>query len=360
MVGLANAFVADGFAVDVVAVSAAGPNLKLLDVRVRVVDLQASRTVLAAAALFRYLRASRPAVLLSTQGHTNVLAVVACGLARTGTRLVVREATTLSAMTQFTASRKERWVNRIVPHVYRAADAVIAPSRGVAEDLSATVPTLARSIAVIPNPVDRASLCRLSEQAPDDPWYRGGEPIVSAVGRLSWHKDFETLIRAFAHVSRATRARLLILGEGEERSALTALIDDLGLRERVRLHGFVDNPYPYMRHSALYVLSSCFEGLPNTLLQAAALQVPVVATDCRSGPREILEDGKWGLLVPVGNVSALADAMAEALREPPATMPTSVFDAKYGLRQNVDSYLKVCGISPLHSKRSERSTPILP
>jgi len=149
------------------------------------------------------------------------------------------------------------------------------------------------------------------------PWFAPGEPpVILSVGRLTKQKDYPTLIRAFALVHRERPARLMILGEGEERPKLEALIQELSLDDDVSLPGFVDNPYAYMARSAVFVLSSAWEGLPTVLIEAMAVGTPVVATDCPSGPAEILEGGKWGKLVPVGDVEALAEAIARKISSP--------------------------------------------
>jgi glycosyltransferase involved in cell wall biosynthesis len=136
---------------------------------------------------------------------------------------------------------------------------------------------------------------------------------VLAVGRLTAQKAFDVLIQAFARVRKTRLARLLILGEGEERSALEAMIRQFGLAQDIGLPGFVPNPYPYMAHAALFVLSSEFEGLPTVLVEAMSVGTPVIATDCPSGPREILMDGRHGQLVPMGDPIALADAIETTL-----------------------------------------------
>ena len=143
----------------------------------------------------------------------------------------------------------------------------------------------------------------------------GQPPVVLSVGRLTAtnQKDFPTLIEAFAQVRQIRPARLLILGEGEQRPKLEAMVKQLGLEQDVILPGFVENPYPYMARAALFVLSSRWEGLPGALIEALYCGAPVVATDCPSGPREILAGGQHGRLVPVGAVSEMAKAIEESL-----------------------------------------------
>lgn len=133
------------------------------------------------------------------------------------------------------------------------------------------------------------------------------------MGRLTAQKAFDVLIEAFVQVRKSRPARLLILGEGEERQKLEMLITQLGLEQEIELPGFVSNPYPYMAHAAVFVLSSKWEGLPTVLVEAMALRTPVIATDCPSGPREILRNGQYGQLVPMDDPDALALAIQSSL-----------------------------------------------
>ena len=141
--------------------------------------------------------------------------------------------------------------------------------------------------------------------------------MIVGIGRLTRQKDFPTLIRAFAAVRKKLPCRLIILGEGKDRGGLEHLAKRLSLSEQIAMPGFVENPYAYLKRAALFVLSSAWEGSPNALTEALALGVPVVATDCPSGPREILKDGAIGCLVPVGDPDALAAAMLATLSAPP-------------------------------------------
>lgn len=149
----------------------------------------------------------------------------------------------------------------------------------------------------------------------EHPWLGEGKPpVILGVGRLTPQKDFSTLIHAFAQVRTVRDCRLVILGEGELRAELEQLVASLGVQDSVQLPGFADNPFAWMSRVRLFVLSSRWEGLPNVLIQAMACGAAVVSTDCPSGPDEILEGGKWGKLVPVGDVEALAEALSENLQ----------------------------------------------
>jgi glycosyltransferase involved in cell wall biosynthesis len=171
---------------------------------------------------------------------------------------------------------------------------------------------------VIYNPVDTDHIKTLATAPLEHPWFApGAVPVVLSAGRLTRQKDFPSLLRAFAQVRQSRPARLVILGEGEERTSLETLARELGCRDDIALPGFVPNPYPYMAAAGVFVLSSAWEGFGNVLIEAMALGVPVVSTDCPSGPAEILGRGRYGTLVPVSDVDALARAIATTLDQPP-------------------------------------------
>lgn len=317
MVNLANGFVKKGLAVDLVLAKAEGPYREQVLPEVRLVDLGASRVIACLPQLVRYLRQERPSVLLSALDHANVLALWAKRLAFVDTRIVVSVHSTASLSKKNARLIRERLLLNILPWFYPLADGIIVVSQGAAQDL-AEVAGLPRSrIEVIYNPVITENIRDLVDASLDHPWFAPGEPpVILAVGRLTVQKDFRNLVAAFARVRSAVQARLLILGEGEERPALEALIAQLGLGQDVAMPGFVGNPYAYMARASLFVLSSRWEGFGNVLVEAMYCGCPVVSTDCPNGPREILDNGKYGLLVPPGDEDALAKAMIQALNHP--------------------------------------------
>jgi glycosyltransferase involved in cell wall biosynthesis len=197
---------------------------------------------------------------------------------------------------------------------YLKADCIVAVSEGVADDLVSEVGLPRSAIRVIYNPVVTPELAARAEEPLVHPWLvPGSAPVLLAAGRLSAQKDFPTLLRAFARVRAARPARLIILGEGELRAQLEAQAVALGLGEDVQFPGFVENPYAYMRRAGVFVLSSAWEGFGIVLVEAMACGAPVVSTDCPVGPAEILEGGRYGPLVPIGDDGALAHAILSAL-----------------------------------------------
>ncbi len=346
MVNLARGFVERGLRVDLVLARAEGPYLSQVPKEVRVVDLGARRVLYSLPGLVRYLCRERPQAMLSALNHANIVAIWAKLLARVQTRLVVAEHNTLSRSTQNASSVRVKLLPFLIKTFYPYADAVVAVSRGVAEDLVTTTKLPMEKIKVIYNPVITPELFAKAEEPLDHPWFRPGEPpVVLGVGRLTQQKDFPTLIRAFALVRKERPARLMILGEGEERPKLEALVRELRLEEDVALPGFVDNPYKYMKRAAVFVLSSLWEGLPTVLIEAMALGTPVVATDCPSGPAEILENGKWGHLVPVGEPLHLARAILKILQDDVYISPPKVAWKRFSKDNAVIAYLQVLGVT---------------
>lgn len=315
MATLANGFADRGLKVDLVLVRAEGPYLSEVSPGVRIVDLQSNRVLTSLPGLVRYLRRERPQAMLSALNHANVIAVVARMLAGVPVRLVVSERNNVSLSGSSSKNLRSRVVLHMMRWAYRKTDGVTAVSGGVADDLANAINLPRDRISVIFNPVVTPELIEKSRMPLKHPWLGEGKPpVILGVGRLTPQKDFVTLIRAFAQVRTVRNCRLVILGEGELRAELEQLVASLGVQDNVQLPGFADNPFAWMSRVRLFVLSSRWEGLPNVLIQAMACGTAVVSTDCPSGPDEILEGGKWGKLVPVGDVEALAEALSENLQ----------------------------------------------
>lgn len=339
MVALARGLAMRGTKVDLVLAKAYGPYLAEVPASVNIVDLD-SRGVLASfPRLLRYLRATRPMATIGTLPYANLVLLWATRLAGTGTRVYIREASTPSMVRPAWSNVKQRLVEALAKVFYSRADGVIAVSHGVAEDLHRFMRVPRAKISTIYNPVVTPDLEELARGEPDHHWFRpGGPPVVLSVGRLGREKDFPTLIRGFAELRSERDARLLILGEGPERKRLEQLIADLGLSADVELPGFVANPFPYMARAAVYALSSEREGLPGSLIQAMACGCPVVSTDCPSGPREVLQDGRLGKLVAVGQPSALAGALGATLDAPTAAAELKARSLAFSQKQSLDAY----------------------
>lgn len=319
MASLANAFAARQVVVDLLLARASGHNLGRLDKSVRVKALGGAGVTRALPGLVRFIRQSRSETLLSVMTHANIVAAAAAACARRpGPRLVLSERMSLMARARFYASPKERIVKGAMPLAYRKASRIIVPAHAMIEPLASYLRLPPQRFVVIGNPVMDAAFAERAAQ----PWPLGeiiratGGRLILAVGRLTRVKGYEALIAAFAPLAGSRDAHLVILGEGEERGRLERAVEAHGLAGRIHMPGFEANPLAAMSQADVFVLSSYFEGLPNVLIQALACGVRVVSTDCPTGPREILEDGRWGRLVDVGNISGLTAAMEEALDFP--------------------------------------------
>lgn len=280
----------------------------------------ALRVYCSAPRLARYLRRERPDVLFATSVPPNIAALTARRLARAATAIVVRQSNTIRIPgSERYAGVRGRWRDRLAPRLYPDADAVIAVADGVADNLRRVAALPGERVHVIYNGVALDEIRRRASAPPPHPWLAPhAPPVVLAVGRLVGKKDYPSLLHAFARLRRHRDARLIVLGEGPERRRLEALAKDLGIDDALALPGFTDDPYPYMAHAACLALSSISEGMPSVLIEALACGCPVVSTDCPSGPREILAGEQYGRLTAPGDVPALADALAETLRAPPA------------------------------------------
>ena len=321
MLQLAQGFVESGHPVDLVLARAEGPLLTEVPSRVQIVDLKTRSPIQMFFGLISYLREKRPSVLLSPFEVTSVIAILAKKITRLPVRVIIRVSVHISRN-----KRNVRWKKAlekfVVSRVYLWADGIITVSEGVAEDLSIYTGIPLERITVIYNPVISDQLLKAVEAPTNHRFFSDSEyPVVLGVGRLAEQKDFSTLIGAFDILRKKIPARLIILGDGEERSHLENLIQAFGLQELVDLPGFDTNPFAFMRRASMFVLSSKWEGLPGVLIQALACGCPVVSTNCLSGPSEILKDGQYGYLVPVGDVDAMANAMEMTLmgkiRHPP-------------------------------------------
>ncbi|MFO1040116.1 MAG: glycosyltransferase [Geminicoccaceae bacterium] len=296
--------------------------------------------------LVAYLRRERPDVLLAAKLRPNLAAVWARRLARVPTRVVLTERTSPSEHFPMGRNKgRNQDVRHLMHRTYPQADAIVTVSRDLADDLARFADLPRASIQPIYNPVVDSRLEEAARETPDHPWLAEGEPpVILAVGRIEPRKGFTTLLRAFAQVRERRPVRLVILGgmkneAGGHEQALLDLARQFGIEADLSLPGFRLNPFAYMARAAVFVLPSEYEGLPGVLIQALACGCPVVSTDCPTGPREILEGGRYGPLVPVGDHRAMADAIAATLDDP---LPPDLLRERgreFGVDASTDAYL---------------------
>jgi len=343
---LAGSFVAAGREVHVAALLGGGPLRSDLPGTAVLHELVDTGHAVKGGALARrafpglasLMREVKPHAVLSTMTGTNLLTVLACMRTHLRARVVLREAASLVNAKSILKRHAMRWL-------YRRADALIAVSTGVAEDLRGLGLAEDR-IHVIHNPVDASRLRHLADVGPllvlQDKL-----PYVVSIGRLVEQKDQQNLLRAYALSALRGSHHLVIVGEGDQRAVLERSARDLGIADRLVLTGALDNPYRVLAEASLHALSSRWEGYPNVLMEALALGVPVVSTDCPFGPREMLNDGRYGRLVPMGDPVALARAMEEELVRPSVDIENVI--AAHGPRKIASLYLNVldeqCAVS---------------
>jgi glycosyltransferase involved in cell wall biosynthesis len=280
--------------------------------------------------------------------HTNVVTIWARWLARTSTTVLA----TTHCLPSVEARQGSRLREKLVPYALqsslRFADGIVAVSTGAANDLAKTARIARERITVIHNPVLTPEFFRKLKEPVSPSDLPVDRPLIISVGRLVASKDFPSLIRAFAKVRKEVPSCLLILGEGEERPALERLIADSNLNDDVLLPGYTSNPYVRMAHAKVFVLSSAYEAFGNVLVESLAAGTPVIATDCPTGPREILKDGKFGELVAVGDTEALAKAIVKVLRSG-GPIPPPHYLEKFQLESVVDAYISAMETAARHA-----------
>lgn len=359
MLNLAHGIADRGIEVDLVLCKAEGAYLTEISPQVRLIDLKASQydkgrtlklptsfqSTSSLPKLVRYLQKEQPTALLCATHYPNEIALIAKYLAKVPTRVVVSEHTTLSVEAKSVEQVSARLAPVSARLLYPWADAIVTVSQGVADDLAEIAGIPRERIRVIYNPAISPQLIEKAKEPLDHPWFEPGEPpVVLGIGRLVEQKDFSTLIRAFALVRQVRSARLMMLGIGRDRDRLKALVRELNIEDDVAWIGFTDNPFAYMKRSAVFVLSSAWEGFGNVLVEAMAVGTPVVSTNCPSGPAEILDNGKYGFLVPVRDSSAMADAILSVLSGNSKRVDSAWLD-RFTLKTVTQQYLDILGVS---------------
>lgn len=359
MLNIARGVAQQDIAVDIILIKEEGEFLEQVPPQIRIINLDTSRldkgkkfklptsfqSTTSLPKLVRYLRQEQPETLISAAHYTNEIAILAKYIARVPTRVIVSEHTTLSQEAQRVEQLSARVAPLVAKMLYPWADEIVAVSKGVAEDLAQITGIKRERIQVIYNPVITPELIDKAEEPLEHPWFADGEPpVILGIGRFVAQKDFATLINAFAKVRQRQLVRLMMLGNGRDKQKLQALATKLGVDRDIAWMGFVDNPFAYMKRASLFVLSSAWEGLPTVLIEAMAVSLPVVSTNCPSGPAEILDNGRYGELLPVGDTQAIAEAMIEVLAGNFTPVEPTWLD-RFTFKTAIEKYLALSGIS---------------
>ena len=351
-VNLAKEISSRGISVDLVVGSATGVFLKEIPPQIRIVDferqiqprLQSALKILLP--LRRYLQIEKPTALVCNLYTCNVVTLMAKMLVRSKVKLVLVEHIILYEKQEKKQQKLQEIFRPILMRwLYPSADKVVACSQGLARDLEIYLGFNHGKIDVIYNPVIDEKLAEKANLFVEHPWFNKGEiPVVLGAGRLVRQKDFATLIRAFALVKKEQKVRLVILGEGQLKNQLLTLVGQLNLENDVVILDFVENPYAYMAKSAVFVLSSGWEGFGNVVAEALAAGAPVVSTNCPSGPAEILDNGKYGELVSVGDSQGMAEAILRVLSGKVRSVDSAWLE-QFTLKYSAQKYLELINIS---------------
>ena len=318
IIQIANSLAERGISIDFLVCSGDGVLTNKLAKNINLIELGTSRTIYSLVPLLKYLRTYKPETFLSFLNHTNLVSILARFLSGISTQLIISERNTpsVSLVKSNTSKTKNGFILVLIKILYRFSDQIIVNSVGIKMDLIELCPILKERIQIIYNPIDLKQVKLKVEEKNIHPWLNfSDEPVILSAGRLVQQKDFSTLIKAFKIARSKKRMKLLILGEGLEKSNLLKLIESLNLNSQIELTGYVENPYSFFSLASLFVLSSIWEGFPNVLIEALACGIPIVSTDCKSGPREVLDNGKYGKLIPTKNEFLLADAILKSLSE---------------------------------------------
>ncbi|MBF0231955.1 MAG: glycosyltransferase [Desulfamplus sp.] len=326
MLNLAEQIVLQNYQLDFLVVKLRGEYAKLVPDGVNIVELGGGRMLGALFPLMCYLKKHKPNWLLSTLFQANAAAILARILTASNVRVGIRIETNISAHLSQTRSPTlaMRILKIFIPYLYKRADVLIPISHGVEKDLAYRFGIPKKKMFPIYSPVLSPLFEANSKEYVDHPWFSDKQiPIILSAGRLSKAKDFSTLIKAFSLARQKLPMRLIILGEGEERIMLHDLARMSCYDSDIQLPGFHPNPSSFMSRCAVFILSSRWEGFGNVLVEALAAGAKVISTDCPSGPREILDNGRFGELVPVGDPISMADAILRVLSYKPSTLDSA-------------------------------------
>ncbi len=346
IMNLVREFASRDMDIDLIVFRASEEHFTSIPNNVNIIKLRAKHSTTSIPELKKYLQTSKPAAMLVAKDRPGRAALIARQKAGTNTRIIIRLGTNLSRALE----EKNRLLRyfRVSPmrRLYPLVDKVVAVSDGVAEDTHKITLLPKHKIKVIRNPVITNNLYEQAKAPTPHPWLEDNNPVILGSGRLTHQKDFPTLLQAFARLELDTEPRLIILGEGKLRTSLEKQAKKLGISGRCLFPGFQANPYAWLSKASVFVLSSLWEGSPNVLTEALALGIPSVATNCPSGPAEVLQNGKIGPLVACGDIKTMCNAIKRMLSQPPDTSVLKQAVAEYNAITSANRYLDILKLTP--------------
>ncbi len=316
-ISLANEMAERGYQADLILINGVGPLLSEISPKVNFIDLKCSRALRSIPLLVKYLYRNKPSALMATPLYIAVIAMIARMFYFRKLQFVVRTATSNAGEVVMAKNRLAVWSRRLTPLLYKLSSKIVVGTTTGKQEIISLIGVSPEKVSVVPNPVITPAFLSMVEQQVTHPWLGDkSQPVILFVGRLSKEKDIPTLLKALVRVRQSKNARVMLIGDGPDRAKLEEQAKALGIDNHVAFLGFVQNPMPYMRKADVFVLCSLVEGMPNALIQALAAGAPAVSTDCVTGPRDVLDNGRLGRLVPVGDSDALGDAIVETLDKP--------------------------------------------
>ncbi len=316
IIKIANKCYHEGYDVDLLLAKKDGEYKDQVDNGINIIWFNKTHVVGCLPQITAYLNNNHTNALITAIENCNLVAIFSKILARRNktTKIIISVHSTLSKLIKESKNIKIKILLVLIKRFYLFADEIIAVSEGIANDLAEILGSSSK-INKIYNPIWEDKILEKANEKVDHKWLESkiDTPVILAIGRLSREKNFEMLLDAHVKVRAKFDAKLIILGEGPLRNVLTSKANILGINEYLDMPGFVSNPFAYLSKASVFVLCSKVEGLPNVLIEALACGTPIVSTDCRSGPREILDNGKYGYLVPEGNVLALTERIIDCL-----------------------------------------------
>jgi len=320
-----------------------GVYLKELNPDIKIVELGTNNPFLMINRIIKACKDNKITTLFPVMHSSNIIGLIANVFLRI--RIVIRESNTFDDFFNKKGLKKIKMTILLclMKLWYPQSEKIIANTKDTANDILKHINVPKEKVVVINNPLVNERITKLSKEPINDLKYsKITKPRIISVGRLVYQKNYEFLIKCFKQVKKTLpEASLIILGTGPLKNQLITLVKELDLDNEVHFLGFVNNPYKYLKNSDVFVLSSFFEGFGNVLVEALAVGLPIVSTDCPGGPREILDNGNYGTLVPLNNVDAMTNAIIQTIRKKNDTKSLVERANSYSINKIADVYLKV-------------------
>lgn len=340
-INLAREISKQGYFVEIILFEKKGIYLEEIEKEIKIFSLNAKKIRSSIIPLFIYLKKNKPSVIISVMTNANIIALFLQFFLKI--KVIVTEHNLFSQEKESLGFYKKKIYFFLAQILYPRAISIVAVSNGIANDLINNVKINKKKVITIYNPIDIDNIKKNINEKIVHKWIGNDNFIVIlGIGRLSSQKNFSLLIHSFSQFKKKKpNAKLVILGEGEERKELEKLIFKLKLTNDIDMPGFIKNPYPYLSKSNIFVLSSNYEGLPTVLIESLICRTQIISTECGSGPREILKSGKYGAIVPINNINCLSLAMEKILKTPYSFKGVEKELLNFNITDNTKKYLKI-------------------